>query len=146
MTGLITLVIPLQVVVHDVQPAESLCRQFHFSPKKLIEAFVHEWFRYQRRSGPYQLDNVFYVSHAMVIDFLKPTFLLPVDCIVNAPDVEDVEAIIDRIGYQVMHVMRDFTDTLGIPTDTVKALEIVGWCNECLLVRMDSICNDTPSM
>lgn len=138
-------VIPLEEVIDNIEPAKDLCKLFHFTPKKLVEGLVHEWFRFHFKSGPYQLNQVFCYNRKDLLEHVKSAYLIPEDVLMYRfvpTDVssfqhvlEDAETIIDATGHAVFNALTNYVDQLGVPTDALTRVDIVGWAYKSLVVR-----------
>ena len=128
-------VIPLESILDDVEPANSLCRTFHFTPRKLVEGLVHEWFRYRLGTGPYQLHQIFRLNGQTAIEQIKELFLLDEDLIVRPRQVDDIEQIIDSVGHAVFNAIAHYVESFGVPIDEIERMDIVGWAYKSLVVR-----------
>lgn len=131
-----TWVIPMNELANENIPTLTLNHRFHFRPRSLIEAVTCEWFRYRSRQGLYGMSHVFDVDASMILDLLKPEFLLPEDVIVNRSSLAQMELEIDVTGREVMNTLASYTQALGIDAEVPRLVDIQGWCGKCLIVRI----------
>lgn len=127
--------IPLEDILIDIEPASALCRTFHFTPKKLVESLVHEWFRFKLGQGPYQLDNIFRMSSNAAIEEIKGLFLLGEDAAIRPHDSRAAEELIDLTGHAVFSAVAQYVMSFGLPIEDITRMEIAGWCHKNLVVR-----------
>lgn len=132
--------IPLEEILDDILPATELCRLYHFTPKKLVESLVHEWFRYRLGQGPYQLNQIFKVNSSTAIEEVKQLFMRDEDILLHDLSFKDssstdVEYMIEYTGHAVFEAVARYVTSFGVPIDDVRHMEIAGWCHKNLVVR-----------
>lgn len=127
--------IPLEDVIDHIEPAQGICRTFHFTPKKLIEALVHEWFKMRLEIGPYQLKHLFQINRAMALEQIKNAFIQAEDLIIQRLEAENVERVITLTGHEVFNAVSHYVQSFGVPIEEINRMEILGWCYKCLVVK-----------
>lgn len=129
-------VIPMTEVLDDLRHTDHLCAIFHFRTESLVEAAVHEWFKTQLKHGPYGMDHIFTHPSSISVDELQEAFIKPEDKLIRKEDVSTTEKLIQLAYLNVSEILEDYIKTFGLNFEGVNNINLSGWRNKCLLVRL----------